>query len=113
MEGGWAPQRAEKRMKYTATIEGTRIDLEIVHVNARTIEAKVAGQMYQIDREDIAQGVFWFNWNNRSVDVSVTAQDDTYVVSVNGRPISVEIEDPRTASRKAAHHGTSGAVELR
>jgi biotin carboxyl carrier protein len=113
MEGGRPPQRVEKRMKYTATIDGTRIDLEIVHANARTIEAKVAGQVYQIDRKDIAHGVFWFNWNNRSVDVSITAQDDTYIVALNGRPISVEIEDPRTALRKAAHHGHSGAVELR
>jgi biotin carboxyl carrier protein len=100
-------------MKYTATIEGTRIDLEIVHSNARTIEASVGGQMYRIDRRDVAQGVFWFNWNNRSLDVSITAQDDTYIVSLDGRPISVEIEDPRTALRKAAQHGHSGEVELR
>jgi biotin carboxyl carrier protein len=100
-------------MKYTATIEGTRIDLEILHANARTIEANVAGQMYRIDRRDVAQGVFWFNWNNRSVDVSITAQDDTYIVSLDGHPISVEIEDPRTARRKAAQHGHSGEVELR
>jgi len=100
-------------MKYTATIDGTRIELEIVQANARTIEANVAGQIYRIDRRDVAQGVFWFNWNNRSVDVSIIAQDDTYIVSLDGRPISVEIEDPRTALRKAAQHGHSGEVELR
>jgi biotin carboxyl carrier protein len=100
-------------MKYTATIEGTRIDLEIVHADARTIEAKVAGQVYRIERKDVAPGVFWFNWNNRSVDVSITAQDETYIVSLDGRPISVEIEDPRTALRKAAQHGHAGEVELR
>ena len=47
------------------------------------------------------------------MDVSITAQDDTYIVSLDGRPISVEIEDPRTALRKAAQHGQSGEVELR
>jgi biotin carboxyl carrier protein len=100
-------------MKYTATIEGTRLDLEIVHANARTIEAKVAGKVYRVERKDVASGVFWFSWNNRSVDVSITAQDDTYIVSVDGRPIPVEIEDPRAALRKAAQHGHAGEVELR
>jgi len=100
-------------MKYTATIEGTRIEVEIVHVNARTIEANVAGRVYRIERRDVAQGVFWFNWNNRSVDVSITAQDDTYIVFLDGYPIPVEIEDPRTRLRKAAQHGHSGEVELR
>ena len=47
------------------------------------------------------------------MDVSVTAQDDTYVVLIDGLPISVEIEDPRTALRKAAQHGHDGEVELR
>jgi biotin carboxyl carrier protein len=100
-------------VKYTATIEGRRIELEIVHANARTIEAKIGGRLYLIERKDVAQGVFWFSWDNRSVDVSITAQDDTYIVSLDGRPISVEIEDPRTALRKAAQHGQSGEVELR
>ena len=100
-------------MKYTATIEGTHIELEIVHANARTIEANVAGQTYRIDRRDVALGVFWFSWNNRSVDVSITAQDDTYIVSLDGRTISVEIDDPRTALRKAAQQGHSGEVDLR
>jgi biotin carboxyl carrier protein len=100
-------------MKYTATIDGTGIDLEIVHADGRTIEARVAGQMYRIDRQDVANGAFWFNWNNRSVDISITARDDTYIVSIDGRSITVEIEDPRAALRKAAQHGHSGDVELR
>jgi biotin carboxyl carrier protein len=100
-------------MKYTATIDGTHIDLEIVHANARSIEAKVAGRVYQIERKDVAPGVFWFNWNNRSVDVTITTQDNTYIVSLDGQPISVEIEDPRTALRKAAHRGHAGEVQLR
>ncbi len=100
-------------MKYTAIIEGKRIEVELVNATARTIEADVAGQLYVLDRQDVSNGVFWFNWNNRSLDVSVTAQDDSYVVLIEGLPISVEIEDPRTALRKAAQHGHAGEIELR
>lgn len=100
-------------MKYTAIIEGKRIDVELMNGTGRTIEADVAGQRYVLDRQDVANGVFWFNWNNRSVDVSVTAQDDTYVVLIDGLAIPVEIEDPRTALRKAAQHGHAGEVQLR
>jgi biotin carboxyl carrier protein len=112
MEGRWAETRVKRLMKYTAIIDGQTLELEIDNGGSR-IEASVGGRHYVLESRNVEPGVYWFNWNNRSIELSVTPSVDAYVVSVNGHQSSVEILDTRSALRKTAQLGHSGEVELR
>lgn len=100
-------------MKYTAIIDGERIEIELNRSQATTIETVIGGRKYVLDVKAVEPGVYWFNWNNRSIEISITPNGDGYVVSSEGHHISVEIADARTARRKAAQQGHAGTVELR
>ena len=100
-------------MKYTAIINGERIDIELNRQSLSTIEALIDGRKYVADAKTVEPGVYWFNWNNRSVEISVVPNGDGYSVSLNGRDVDVEIVDARRALKKAARQGTAGAIELR
>ena len=56
-------------MKYTVVIAGERVDLEIDLKDARTIVAQVDGRAYNLEAKTVEPGVYWFNWNNRSVEL--------------------------------------------
>ena len=100
-------------MKYTAIINGEQLDIEVTPAGADIIEATVGGRKYRLDAKAVEPGVYWFNWNNRSIEISVTPDGDAYAVSAGGRRMLVEIVDARAALRKAAHLGHAGTVELR
>jgi biotin carboxyl carrier protein len=100
-------------MKFTAVIDGERIDIELNAVNPKSVEAEVGGRKYTLEAKIIKPGVYWFNWQNRSIEVAVTPNGEGYAVSVGGRRVAVEIADARTALRKAAQHGQTGVVEIR
>ena len=100
-------------MKYTAIIDGERVEIEICSHNPNVIEAEVGGRKYTLEAKSIEPRVFWFNWQNRSIEVAVTANGEGYVVSLGGRRLNVEMLDARTALRKAAQHGQAGLVEIR
>jgi biotin carboxyl carrier protein len=100
-------------MKYTVTVSGERVDLEIGLNDPRKIEAQVSGRKYVLDTKSVEPGVYWFNWDSRSIELRVTPALEGYIVSVDGHQHAVEIVDTRTALRKAAHHGHDGEVELR
>jgi len=99
-------------MKYTAIVDGQTLELEIDNGGSR-IEARVGDRHYILESKNVEPGVYWFNWNNRSIEISVTLSADTYVVSINGNQSSVEILDTRRALRKSSQLGQSGEVELR
>ena len=100
-------------MKSTCIITGERIEIEISRTGPTTIQAEVAERQYTLDAKAVQPGVYWFNWNNRSIEVSVTPNAEGYIVSVGGQRVTVEVVDARTALRKAAHHGHEGTIELR
>ena len=100
-------------MKYTAIIEGERLEIELSANGAAVIEAEIAGRKYSVEAKAVTPGVYWFNWNNRSLEIAVTQNGDGYVVSVGDRRISVEIVDASTARRPAAQQGHDGAMEIR
>jgi biotin carboxyl carrier protein len=100
-------------MKYTVVVAGERVDLEIDLSDPRRIEAEVAGRKYILDTKSVEPGVYWFNWDSRSIELCVTPAVEGYIVSVDGHQHAVEIVDSRTALRKAAQHGHDGEVELR
>jgi biotin carboxyl carrier protein len=100
-------------MKYTVIVAGERFDLDLDIRDGGRIQARIDGRSYVIESKIVEPGVYWFNWNNRSFELSVTPGSDEYHVSVSDRRISVEVLDSRTALRKAAHRGHDGEVELR
>ncbi len=100
-------------MKYTAIIQGERLEIEVTRVDGRTIEADIGGEKYTVEAQSVETGVYWLQWNNRSIEISVTPNDEAYKVSLDGRSFDVEILDARAALRKAAQHGQSGTIELR
>ena len=100
-------------MKYTAIVGGEQLEINLDRTNAGAIEATIDGEKYLLSAKAVEPGVYYLNWNNRSVEISVVPNGDGYVVSLSGRHIPVELLDARAALRKAAHHGEAGAVELR
>jgi biotin carboxyl carrier protein len=100
-------------MKFTVNVDGERVEIELAKSGATTMEAAVAGRKYAFQLAPVEPGVYWFNWNNRSIEIAVTPDGDHYAVSIDHRRIFVEIVDPRTALRKAAQQGDAGVVELR
>jgi biotin carboxyl carrier protein len=100
-------------MKYTAIIDGVRLDMELIRADDEAIEAEIDGKKYVLDVAAVEPGVYWIRWNDRSIDTSVTPSGDKYTVSMAGQRLDVEIMDARAALRKAAQEGQTGTVELR
>ena len=99
-------------MKYTAIVEGDRVEIDLTRTGANAIAVEIAGRKYTFDAKEVEPGVYWLNWNNRSFEVAVTQNSEGYIVSVGGHWIPVEMVDARTALRRAAQHG-DGIVEIR
>jgi len=100
-------------MKYTAIIDGERLEIDLTRVDGRTIEADIGGEKHVLAVNKVEPGVYWFYWKGRSIEISVTPNGDAYAVSVAGQHVHVEIIDARAALRKAALQGQAGTVELR
>ena len=99
-------------MKHTVIIDGEPVELELSHSGAH-VQAETSGRKYVLDAIAVETGVYWLNWNNRSIEIAVTAGKAGYTVSLNGQRFSIEVVDPRTALRRAAQGGYDGAFELR
>jgi biotin carboxyl carrier protein len=100
-------------MKYTSIVNGERIEIEWSRTGTTTIQADVGGRKYLLDAKTVEPGVYWFNLDNRSIEISVTPNGEGYSVLVAGQRAAVEVVDARTALRKAAQHGQAGTIEVR
>jgi biotin carboxyl carrier protein len=100
-------------MKYTARAADESVEIEVIRIDDRSIQAIVGGESYVLEVEAVEPGGYWLQWDHRSIEVSVTPQAESYVVTVGNQRIDVEIIDARSALRKAAEHAHSGIVELR
>ena len=100
-------------MKYTAVVDGNHVDIEFERKSDTAIEARIGNRTYVLAASVVEPGVYWFNWNNRSVEVAVTSSVDGYTASIGEHRISIEILDARTALKKAAQQGHDGIVELK
>jgi biotin carboxyl carrier protein len=100
-------------MKYTAIIHGERIEVELNRLDGNTIEAEVGGRKYLLEARLVERGIYWFNWNNRSLEISVAQNGEKCVVSLADYRIPVEMVDARTAILRAAQHGHDGVAEIR
>ena len=113
MEAGGAKERIKKSMKYTAIIQGERIEIELTEREHNVIEMEIGGRKYVLEAKAVEPGVYWMNRNNRSVEIGVMPSLEGYVVSLAGRQIPVEIVDARTALRRAVQQGHAGVVQIR
>jgi len=100
-------------MRYTAIIGGEQIEIELNRRGPAVIEAQIGGSNYVLEATMVEPGVYWFNWDNRSVEISVVPNGGAYEVSVEGRRFPVEVVDARSTLRKAAQHRHVGTAELR
>ena len=100
-------------MKFTAIVEGQPVEIEVNRTENDVIEAEIGGRSYRLEAKAVEPGVYWFIWNNRSLEITVTQNRDSYVASLAGHRIAVEILDARTALRRAAQHGHDGIVQIR
>ena len=100
-------------MKYKAIVDQQRVEIELEKSGTHGIEARIDGRLYSVESKEVEPGVYWFNWNGRSLEISVTAGVDGYTVSIGRHRIAVEVLDARTALKKAAQHGHDGVVEVR
>jgi len=99
-------------MKYTAVVAGESIEIEFEAKNG-TIEARIGDRRYTLESSNVEPGVYWFNLQNQSIEVRVTAAGETFTVSIAGQSLPVEIVDARNALKKAAQRGHEGMVEVR
>ena len=113
METGCTQTRVENFMKYTAMVEGERVEIELKRLAANAIEAEIGGRKYSIELKIVRPGVYWFNFGNRSFDIAVTPYGDAHIVSIAGRRFEVEMVDARAALRIAAQSGQDGVIEVR
>jgi len=100
-------------VKYTALVDGNRLDIEFERKSDGTIQARVGDRTYSLESSVVGSGLYWFNSNNRSIEVAVTSSPDGYIASVGNHRIAVEILDARTALRKAGQAAHAGAIELK
>jgi biotin carboxyl carrier protein len=100
-------------MKYTALVDGQTVEIEFERKSDSTIEAHISGRTYVLQATPVAPGIYWFNWQNRSIEVAMTRAVDGYAASVGEHRLSIEIVDARTARKKAAQHAHEGLVELK
>ena len=100
-------------MKYTAIIDGEHVEIDLRLNQTNSIEAEIDGRKYALAAMTLESGVYWFNWENRSIEVAVTPNGDGYVVSLGGQRVTVEMVDARVALRKSAQQGQAGIVEIR
>src|SRR5882724_11987440 len=99
-------------MKFTVMVAGEAVDVELERT-AGGIRAKVGDRSYVLEASSVEPGVFWLNWNQRSIEVFVTPNGDGYSVSLGGHRMSAEILDARKKLKRTKHSGHAGAVEVR
>ena len=100
-------------MRCTAILQGEQIRIELNLRGAGIVEAEIGGRRYTLEASVVEPGVYWFNWNNQSVEIGVTSNGDEYVVSLPHGRVTVEMADARRALRRAEQHGLDGIAEIR
>jgi len=99
-------------MRYGATIDGQTFEVDINRRASNVIEAQIGDRKYVLEARAVQPGLYWLNWENRSIEVVVTEKNDGCLVMLGGRQIMVELGDVRTALRQT-HQGQQGTVQVR
>jgi biotin carboxyl carrier protein len=99
-------------MRYGATINGETLEVDINRRAGNVVEAQIGDRKYVLEARAVQPGLYWLNWENRSIEVVVTEKTGSYLVMLGGRQVMVELGDLRTALRHA-HQGQQGTVQVR
>ena len=96
-------------VRYTATLEGTRHELEFAERTPNAVKLKFAGQEYELDVRRIGPTSFSILAGNRSFDLDVVRDGDDLVVSSRGAATRLTLVD---ASRRSQRAGAAGRGEI-
>ena len=99
-------------MRYGATISGETLEVDINRRTSNVVEAQIGDRKYVLEARAVQPGLYWLNWENRSIEVVVTEKNGGYLVMLDGRQVMVELGDLRTALRHA-HQGQQGTAQVR
>jgi biotin carboxyl carrier protein len=94
-------------MKRDVIVSGESAAVEL-HVEGCQVRANVNGRSYMLEAQETRPGVYWFNWNGRSLEVAVQGA----IASIQGRSVPVELVDPRRRFQRG-HSSHEGVVEVR
>jgi len=99
-------------MQFTVVVAGETVEITFERSQGAII-ATLAGREYTVDVSNVAKGVYWFNWNGQSIEITILPEGDLYTVRIGTHQIPVEILDSHKKFQRAAHKGPSGAAEVR
>jgi biotin carboxyl carrier protein len=99
-------------MKYGATINGETLEVDINRRAGNVVEAQIDDRKYVLEARAVQPGLYWLNWENRSIEVVVTEKNGGYLVMLGGRQVMIELGDLRTGLR-AAQQGQQGTAPIR
>jgi len=98
--------------QFTAVVDGETVEISFERTGSRIV-ATIAGRKYSVEATNVAKGVYWFNWNDQSIEVTILPAGDLYSVTIGNNRIPVEILDSHKKFQRSAHKGPSGAAEIR
>ena len=97
---------------YSVVAGGERLEV-VFERTEKAVEAKIGDRSYSIEVTRVRPEVYWFNWNGRSIEVSVLMKGQSYSVSIGNHRLEVEILDPRQKLRRSMHRDDAGVSEIR
>ena len=59
-------------MRYGATINGETVEVDINRRASNVVEAQIGDRKYVLEARAVQPGLYWLNWENRSIEVVVT-----------------------------------------
>jgi len=100
-------------MQYKAIVGGETVEVALERTSTG-IEATIGDRTYSLEVSTVKPGAFWLNWGRRSIEVYVLPSGETYLVSMDGHRIPVEILNSRKLlQRTTRQSGRGGASEIR
>jgi len=99
-------------MQFTAVVAGETVEILFERTDDGIV-ATIGDRKYSVEVTNVAKGVYWFNWNNQSIEITILPDGDLYSVTVGNHRIPVEILDSHKKFQRSAHKGPSGAAEIR
>jgi biotin carboxyl carrier protein len=98
--------------RYPALVDGLNVDVEFERTEDR-IKARVGDRTYQLEAASAEPGVYWLEWNHRSIEAVVRPSEQGYVVTISSSRVLVELLDTRKALRRVVHSGQEGIAVVR
>jgi biotin carboxyl carrier protein len=99
-------------MSFNVQIDGRETTLDVREDGAQREFKLGSGDWRRANVLEIEPGVFSILLDGRSYEARVESQYDGVDVTVRGRRLRVELEDPRRSSRKSAGRRTDGPLQV-